>query len=321
MNDECIKTCRKLCSLVAPSGKETAVASYICEALSKNSNGIIKIDMMGNIIFSFIGMKSYPPVALLAHMDSAGLFTMGTELNNRCRYGSLSTFCKEKADKKLFKFLSGAEAVVDYENRTLIRQGSIPLRPGDFGTFFPSFDINTKEVYGTFLDNRVICALLLDVIFHMTKTERTVNFIFTVQEEVGNKGARALAPHIEADRVYILDTTACDVIMPSSIPVLDNGVCIKICDGSGFCSSVLNDEVLRLSHSRGISLQLEALDFAGSDISAFSGTRADLLFTGLSIPCSNMHSNNERMSLYDIDEFDKLLHIILEDNCGAEFKD
>lgn len=100
--------------------------------------------------------------------------------------------------------MSGAEAVIDFENKTVIRQGTIPLRKGDFGVFFPSFENTSEELIGTFLDDRVICALMLNIIAQMIKTDKPVIFIFTVQEEIGNKGAKAIASYLEADRVYVL---------------------------------------------------------------------------------------------------------------------
>lgn len=320
MNDECLKTCKELCPLIAPSGYEIAVSSYIRKALIGNGKGSYFEDKMGNILFTFNGEKKLPPVALLAHMDSAGIFTTTDEQEKSCRFGSLSKYNKEKTDKQLFKFMSGAEAVIDFENKTVIRQGTIPLRKGDFGVFFPSFENTSEELIGTFLDDRVICALMLNIIAQMIKTDKPVIFIFTVQEEIGNKGAKAIASYLEADRVYVLDTTICEAHEPAPVPVRGKGACLKICDGSGMCSYALNKEVLEIAKQKGVSIQLELLDFAGSDIAAFSGASANYVFTGISIPCHNMHSPCEKMSLSDIDSFNKLLQIILEETCGACFE-
>ena len=49
MNDECLKTCKELCSLIAPSGYEIAVSSYIRKALIGNGKGSYFEDKMGNI--------------------------------------------------------------------------------------------------------------------------------------------------------------------------------------------------------------------------------------------------------------------------------
>lgn len=321
MKKEWIKTCEELCSLIAPSGYEAKVSSYIRNALERNNKGYFSEDMMGNIVFSFYGEKKKAPIALIAHMDSAGIFTTTDEQDRFCKFGSLSKYNKDKANNQLFKFLSGAEAIMDYDHRVVKRQGNISLHKGDFGAFAPSFERTTKELLGTFLDDRVICALMLGIISNMIETERTIMFVFTVQEEIGNKGAKALVSHLDADYVLVLDTTVCDTQKMASVPIQGNGVCLKICDGSGICSYALNKKILEIAEKSNISVQLELLDFAGSDIAAFSGTRNDCLFTGLSIPCSNMHSSRECMNLNDIESFDVLLHRILEEICNAKFED
>ena len=320
MEKRLIEICRDLCSITAPSGYEDSAITYLEQCIEKKSVFSIVKDRIGNLICSYHGTNSNEKTCFMAHVDSAGIFCSSPDNNDKKSWGSLSTWKKEKIDQQLFKFLSGAEAIVNFNDKTLIQNGNIRINQGDFGAFKPSFSINEAKITGTFLDNRIICACLLYFIERLVDSDKSFTFIFTVQEEIGNKGAKAIAHNFHFDKVYVLDTTVGNLDKSSSsIPILGQGACIKYCDGSGLCSKRLNKFLLEVANRNNVLIQKELIDFAGSDIVAFSEHGYDCDFTGISIPCYNMHSPNEIMSTYDVDCFLNLFRLLLEEYYGAKF--
>ena len=109
---------------------------------------------------------------------------------------------------------------------------------GDSAAFVPRFMESNHRILSTFLDNRAGCAILLQALDQMKNLKNEVYYVFSVQEEVGTRGAGPAAFGIQGSIGIAVDVTAVDDV-PGSIhdgtAVLGKGAGIKILDHSALC--------------------------------------------------------------------------------------
>lgn len=319
-----IELCQKFCDIISPSGYEERMFHAIVNILDKFGYEI-QTDVCGNLICnkktSSIGQKK---IAFIAHMDTASIVINGIDsLHNNVYWGSLSKWKFEKIENQSITFLSGSTAIAHIsdksENSNILKEVNGQVEIGDVATLTPHFEISDNIITGTFLDDRVGCAILVDVACKLKKTNLSdISFIFTTQEEIGNKGAYNIAQCFDFDEVYCIDTTRAfsQEYNKPIYPLMGGGACIKICDGSGFCSKKLNCEIKKIAEDNNISIQTEVLFSGGCDILPFTRHRKKTEYTGISIPCKNMHSRSEQVCISDILAVeDLIIKILLKEKC------
>lgn len=318
--NELLKLIESACNIIAPSGYENRMNEFIKSYIKDNKiNCTVENDSLGNIVCTFGKHDTQKSkIALIAHIDSAGIFVLKEE--HKTKWGSLSTWTEEKINNQPIELLSGGRLIANYENNELVSDSTDQVYTGDVGTLSPCFETDGNFVTATFLDNRISCCCFLKVMREIVSTNEMLSFIFTTQEEIGNKGAKAIAREYDFDNVYVVDTTIGSMNYSDCLPVLGSGVCYKICDGSGICNEYLNKEMICIANDKGIKMQKELLTFAGSDIIAFSDYNNNCKFTGISVPCQNMHTRNEKASIFDISSLYELIKALLHIKCGVIFE-
>lgn len=316
-----LSLCELFCSVIAPSGYESNMASIISSLFDGNSY-TISTDACGNLICTKPVSGAKKRIAFLAHMDSAPIIVNGIDDKNNVYWGSLSTWKARKIDGQRVTFVSGATGIAhfseDDKNQNTISDISGDVEIGDIATLTPFFKYENEIITASFLDDRIGCALLVRIAKKLISSPAEISFVFTAQEEIGNKGAQKIAQHFDFDEVFILDTTRA-ISEEYNAPIyasLGKGVCLKVCDGFGLCSIKLNKRVQALAANNSIALQKEVIFRGGSDISAFSKYGYNSIFTGLSIPCVSMHSRNEQVCINDVFAAERLIiEILKNENC------
>jgi len=142
--------------------------------------------------------------------------------------------------------------------------------------------------------------------------------VFTVQEEIGLRGAIAVASGINPDYSINLDVTlACDV--PGSaaherITDLGKGVAIKVLDGATVCDYRMVSFMKQVAKKHQVDYQLEVLPKGGTDTAGLQRHAIGGSVAGaLSIPCRYLHQVIEMSSKKDLEDGIKLLtHCLLE---------
>ena len=300
-----ISLCKRFCSIIAPSGYEDGLANEIVDILG-NYGYTFKFDVCGNLICSMPKNTKMKKIAFIAHMDSAPIIINGIDDKKNVFWGSLSKWKTEKINNQSITFISGTTGVAHASEEgcgsNVITDIHGHIEVGDFGALTPFFRIEDDIITATFLDDRIGCAILVDVAKMLIHIPIELSFIFTVQEEIGNKGAQKIAQQFEFDEAYIIDTTRTHSKEYSEpvYAVMGKGMCIKICDGFGLCSVRLNKKVLQIAEEKNVPIQKEVIFRGGSDIGAFAKFGTNTHFTGLSIPCRNMHSRSEQVCLNDV---------------------
>lgn len=175
-------------------------------------------------------------------------------------------------------------------------------------------------VNGKSLDNRVSVYILIETLKALKGKEIPFDFYaaFTVQEEVGLRGAFNAAGHIDPDFGIGLDTTiAYDT--PGALPYemvtkLGAGTAIKIMDASIICDVRMTSYMKATASKHNITYQAEILPAGGTDTAAIQrqGTKGSIA-GAISIPVRHIHQSIEMANMGDISaSVDLLTAVILE---------
>lgn len=167
--------------------------------------------------------------------------------------------------------------------------------------------INSKS-----LDNRVSVYVLIEVLKQLEETDVDVYAVFTVQEEVGIRGAQVAAHHINPDFGIAIDTTiAYD--LPGAQPYekvtsLGKGAAIKIMDSSTICDPRMVSYLKATADEHNVAWQPEVLTAGGTDTAGVQRTGKNGSIAGaVSIPTRHLHQVIEMADKNDIADCINLL--------------
>lgn len=192
------------------------------------------------------------------------------------------------------------------------------IRPGDPVTLVQEFVEMGDLVSGKCLDNRVSCWVGIRVLEALSKAESAYDIyvVFTVQEEIGIRGATTASYAIAPDIGIGVDTTlAVDIPgVPGEhqITNLGDGVAIKIMDSYAISDKALVDEFIALAEKKKIAHQLEILPLGGTDTAALQRARSGARAIALSIPTRYIHTVSETVHRDDLYATVELLRAFLE---------
>lgn len=192
------------------------------------------------------------------------------------------------------------------------------VRPGDPVTLVQNFVEMGQLVSGKCLDNRVACwagIRLLERLADVDELPFDLHVVFTVQEELGLRGARTSSFDVDPDIGIAVDTTlAVDtpgVAEKNQVTALGDGAAIKVLDSSSVSDKRLVDEFIRLAEHREIPHQYEVLPKGGTDAGALQRTRAGSRAITLSIPTRYIHTVTETVHPDDMHATVELLEAYL----------
>lgn len=167
------------------------------------------------------------------------------------------------------------------------------------------------------LDNRISVYVLIETLKLLKEFPYDVYAVFTVQEEVGLRGASVAAHHINPDFGFALDTTiAYDV--PNARPQeqvtqLGKGAAIKVMDSSAIADYRMVEFMKQTADAKGIMWQPEILTAGGTDTAAIQRMSLMGCIAGaVSIPTRHIHQVIEMVHKEDVSESIKLLKACIE---------
>ena len=137
--------------------------------------------------------------------------------------------------------------------------------------------------------------------------------VFTVQEEVGSRGAMTGAFQVEPDLGIAIDVTPTgDVPKPSPSPVkLGAGPAIKVRDTGHIVPGWIKNLMIQRAEDAGIPYQLEVMQVGTTDAATMQLVRAGIPSGAISIPTRNVHTRSEIALLGDIEGTVDLLVAVL----------
>lgn len=190
------------------------------------------------------------------------------------------------------------------------------VRPGDPCTLVQNFTEFGDLWSGKCLDNRVACWLGIRVLENVKKPAEDLYVVFTVQEEIGVRGATTSSYEIDPDVGIAIDVTlAVDtpgVSDEEQITKLGDGAAIKIMDSYSVSDKGLVDEFIHVAESNDIPHQFEILPMGGTDAGALQRARSGCKVITLSVPTRYVHTVTETIHKDDLHNTLALLERYLE---------
>ncbi len=195
------------------------------------------------------------------------------------------------------------------------------VRVGDMVTLRQPFADLGDVVTGKALDDRAGCWILMEALKRVKDPAMEIHAVFTVQEEVGLRGAGTGAFKVAPDVAVALDTTLA-VDTPDSrddlrVTELGKGTAIKVMDGASISTRWLVDAFIALAERREVPYQLEVLPLGGTDAAAMQRSREGVPSITLSTPSRYVHTVTEMVSKADLDAAVSLLTAAIEEGIDA----
>jgi endoglucanase len=179
-------------------------------------------------------------------------------------------------------------------------------------------------VCGKSLDNRVSVFILIEVLRRLRKPAYDFYAVFSVQEEVGLRGATVAARKLNPDFGFGIDTTiANDVpgaLEHEKITSLGRGTAVKVMDSSVISDSRMVRFMRDRADKHNIPYQLEVLTAGGTDTAAIQRSGDGAITGCVSIPTRHIHSVVEMCHLGDVAGSIDLLTYCLQEMDDFQFE-
>ena len=164
------------------------------------------------------------------------------------------------------------------------------------------------------MDDRIGVAVLIETLRLLTETPNQVFFVFSVQEEVGLRGATTAAYRLDPDIGIAVDVTRSGDT-PKGIKMdvsLGEGPAIKVRDGGMLSDPRVVDWMVATAEKGKLPYQLEVLEAGTTDARAIQLTRAGVPAGCVSIPCRYVHAPSEMVDFEDVQNAVRLLLALVE---------
>lgn len=330
-NDINFDLLKRLCETPGIPGREEALGTVVRAELEGLVDSV-STDRLGNVIGVRTGTGG-PRVMFAAHMDEIGFIVKHIDDAGFLRIHPLGGFDARVLPAQRVTVhshtgqllpgglaleskpihLLGADEAKPPKVETLFVDVGLPVNEvrelvevGDMVTLEGSVERVGQNVMGKSFDDRISIFLMLEAL-RALGTERVPAEIVaaaTSQEEVGLRGARTAAYHVEPQVGVALDITlAMDIPGASpqdAVTRLGEGIAIKIMDSSHISDHRLVQHFRALASQYDIPYQLEILPRGGTDAGAMQLSRGGVVAITISLPTRYVHTVNETSAISDI---------------------
>ncbi len=313
------------------SGFEGDLASTIIYHI-KDKVDNFEIDAMGNVIAFKKGKDSSKKLMIASHMDEIGFMVTNIEDNGMLRVAPIGGINPVASCYHEVRFIDGTIGILIVEDGTKAAElnnsklfvdigcdtaskAKRKVTVGDVCAVSPYYrKLSLKRIASKALDDRVCCAISSYVALNIDTPAYDTYFVFTVQEEVGCRGAKPSSFSVMPDYAIALDVTpapACG--NPNHLTVkLGEGAAIKIKDSSVICSPKMVDRLTQLAKDNNIKYQYEVLLAGGTDTSAMQVAGAGAHACCISLPTRYVHTPVETIDIDDLNACMELLKLFVE---------
>ncbi len=319
------RTLRALTEAVAVSGDEAAVRSLVLTALREHG-WTWEVDTLGNVIAHRAGSAhpdDAPRVLLAAHMDEVGLMLLPGDEDGWYRVRPVGGLSPQAVLGQAFWIgpdrvlgviglppvhLHKGKAAYPSWDELRLDVGPRPqgtVAAGMRAAFATPFRREGDAVFAKALDDRVGVALLLMLLAHVPE-HLDVWFAFTVQEEVGLRGARVVAHRLAPDVALAVDCTpARDIPGPRGEPNprynvrVGQGPALYLADRLTISDPRLLAHAQRAAARYGIPYQFRQAGQGATDAGAMHAQRGGIASLSISVPARGLHGPIARMQWTD----------------------
>jgi len=322
---------QKLVETPGPPGYEEKIRSVVrteVEPLVEQ----VQVDSLGNLI-ARKGQKGGDGlrIMLAAHIDEIGVIATHIDEHGYVRFTPLGGVNPRSCPGGRVSFLNGAMGVIgversdrggnapDFEQMFIdvgaSTRADCPVRVGDVAVFErPMLDMG-KRLISKALDDRVGVAVLVETLRRIDaeaiNSPHQLFFVFSVQEEVGLRGAKTAAFGIDPDLGLAVDITGSGDT-PKGLRMdigLGKGPAIKVRDAGMLSDPRVVRWMVERAEGAGLPYQLEVLERGTTDARAIQITRAGVPSGCLSVPCRYIHAPSE---MVDIDDVENTVRLMIE---------
>lgn len=330
-----------LCNLDATSGDEKTVRDFIISKIDGFCEW--KTDNLGNIIAFKKGKKTpQRKIMIDAHMDEVGLIITNITKDGYLKFVTVGgiEISAQMSRKVLINgningVISGkpVHLIGKDERKKLPKQESLYIdigvnnreeaekyvNLGDRAVICGEYiEQQNGNIISKAIDDRVGCAILIDLLRNDSKYDFYASF--SVQEEVGLRGAKVTTFAINPDCAIMLEgTTAADIADVSdekTVCKVGKGPAVSFMDKA----TVYDREFYNAAINSGIPCQTKCAVTGGNNAGAVHLTREGVRSIAISVPCRYIHSASTVANCEDIENTKKLAVYMLNGIANGEIK-
>lgn len=320
---------KKLTEAYGPSGHEEQIRAIIRAEIEPLADEI-HVDTLGNLIALKRGTGEGKKVMLAAHMDEIGLIISYVDGKGFLRAQPIGGVDVMTLAGGRVQFADGTIGAIGPEKRQEFQKKpelskvyidigatspeEAEERLGQAVGFVRPFVDLGQRIVAKAIDDRIGCAILVQALRQLQDSPHDVYFVFSVQEEVGLRGARTSAYGLEPEVGIAVDITAAGDTpeAPKMAMKLGAGPCIKVMDRGMLSHPGIKDLLIETAKAHSIPYQLEVLARGTTDATAIQLARGGVPSGCVSIACRYAHTQSEMVDMDDVSNAVELLLAVLE---------
>lgn len=323
---------KTLVEAYGPSGHEAQVRELVRAEVQPLADDL-RVDALGNLI---VGRRAAAPggrrVMLSAHLDEIGVIISHVDERGFARFLNIGGVNALSCLGGRVRFANGAVGVIGLDGRRddphrppalnelfldfgVTSRAACPVGVGDAGGFYRPMElVGEHRVTAKSLDDRIGVVVLIETLRRLTRPAHDVVFVFSVQEEVGLRGAATAAFGVDAEIGLAVDVTRTgDTPNSTRMAVaLGEGVAIKVRDSGMLADPRVKDLLVQRARAARVPYQLEILEGGTTDAAAMQISRSGMPAGCLSIPTRYLHTPSEMVDLRDVQAAIDLLVVTLQ---------
>ena len=309
------------------SGYEREIRELIKEEVKAYADELT-VDAIGNLIVLKKGVgENKKKIMASAHMDEIGFQVIKIEdkglikvrgiggipvansVFNRVTFkngtkGIISSTVKiDEIKNDIKKLYIDIGAQTKEEALKYVQVGDVACYDGEY------LELKDDNVVAKALDDRIGCYIAIEALKKLNNSYNDVYFVFSVQEEVGLRGATVAAERVKPDLGIALDVTVAHDFPNSGegSNALGGGTAIKISDGSVICDEYLVEEMIKCAEENNIKYQRDIIDMGGTDAGAINRSYYGVKAAGISVATRYVHGPNCFVNMKDTESSIALL--------------
>jgi len=297
-----------------PSGFEEPVRSVLTEELAPHGDRA-ETDSMGNLLISKGLDRSGPRGLVAAHMDEVGFLIDDIDDQGFLRFKTLGGFDPRVLPSK--RVVCGPNRVpgvvgatpnhlLDKDDdrapriddlyidigATSREEATKLVGVGEAAAFDTAFAALGELIKGKALDDRAGCYIAARLA--MSDVPLPMHYAFTVQEEVGLRGAKVAANRVRPDFAVVLEATTCadrpDPTTAGHSTYMGRGPVLTFQDSSSVPNKALLDLLVETAKQEGIPFQWKETTLGGNDAGSIHKASGGIPTVSVSLPCRYIHS-------------------------------
>ncbi len=331
---------KALTDLPGVSGDETKVREFIFESIKDHCDEIVT-DSIGNLICHKQGKHPFAKkVMVCAHMDEVGLIVSRITEDGFLKFkcvggidprvlvskkvrigrngicgviGAKAIHLQEKSEREQVPKVENLYIDIGAENKETAEK---IVSVGDYCVFDSAFvSFGDGFIKAKALDDRAGCNCLMALA--REDFDCDLYLVFTVQEEVGLRGAQVAATFVSPDIAIVLEGTTCSDVYGSKerdfSTVAGNGAALSIIDRSTYYDKELTNAIYETAKEHNILVQWKQTATGGNDAGAVHLAAGGIKTAAISVPTRYIHSPSSIIKQTDLDAVYALVSTFLKE--------